>query len=60
MLVILIEQFEGGNLESLAEREVFWQNLLRVYVQNGHKAPCYRKEKLGRKQFLWSQYLIFM
>ena len=48
MSVILIEQVEHKNFDFLAEREVFWQNQLRVYVQNGHKAHCYRKEKIGR------------
>ena len=48
MSVILIEQVEHKTFDFLAEREVFWQNQLRVYVQNGHKAHCYRKEKIGR------------
>ena len=45
--VILIEQVEKKNLEFLAEREVFWQNQLRVYPENGSKGHCYRKEKVG-------------
>ena len=48
MSVILIEQVEEKTLDFLAEREVFWQNQLRVYVQNGHKAHCYRKEKIRK------------
>ena len=45
---MLIEQVEEKTLDFLAEREVFWQNQLRVYVQNGHKAHCYRKEKIRK------------
>ena len=43
--VQLIDQVEVGNKEALAEKEVFWQNQLRCYVQNGGHAHCYRKEK---------------
>ena len=42
--VTLIEQVEHKNLEFLAEREVWWQHQLRVFVQNGGKAHCFRKE----------------
>ena len=41
----IIEQVEEGNLALLAKREVYWQNQLRCYVQNGGGAHCYRKEK---------------
>ena len=43
--VQLIDQVEVGNKEALAEKEVYWQNQLRCYVQNGGNAHCYRKEK---------------
>ena len=46
--VILIERVQHQNLDFLAEREVFWQNQLRVYPENGAKGHCYRKEKIGR------------
>ena len=46
--VILIEQIKFKTMEFLAEREVYWQNQLRVYPENGAKGHCYRKEKVGR------------
>jgi hypothetical protein len=42
--VTIIEQVEKKTMEFLAERELFWQHQLRVYVQNGGKAHCYRKD----------------
>ena len=41
----LIEGVEEGNQQALCDREIFWQNQLRCYVQNGGNAHCYRKEK---------------
>ena len=41
----IIDQVDEGDKEALAKREVYWQNQLRVYVQNGGHAHCYRKEK---------------
>ena len=43
--VQIIDQVEQGDSMALAEKEVFWQNQLRCYVQNGGHAHCYRKEK---------------
>ena len=43
--VQIIDQVEEGNGAALAEKEVFWQNQLRCYIQNGGHAHCYRKEK---------------
>ena len=43
--VQLIDQVEEGDRVALAEKEVYWQNQLRCYVQNGGRAHCYRKEK---------------
>ena len=45
MSIQIIEGVEQGNQKALCEREIFWQNQLRVYVQNGGNAHCYRKEK---------------
>ena len=45
MSIQIIEGVEKGNQKALCEREIFWQNQLRVYVQNGGNAHCYRKEK---------------
>ena len=42
--VILIEEVKTKTLEFLANREVFWQHQLRVYVENGCNGHCYRKE----------------
>ena len=41
----IIDQVEQGDQQALAKQEVYWQNQLRCYVQNGGKAHCYRKEK---------------
>ena len=41
----LIERVEVGDHQGLAEQEIYWQNQLRCYVQNGGNAHCYRKEK---------------
>ena len=43
--VQIIDQVEEGDKKALADKEVFWQNQLRCYVQNGGNAHCYRKEK---------------
>ena len=43
--VQIIDQVDAGDKIGLAEKEVFWQNQLRCYVQNGGHAHCYRKEK---------------
>ena len=45
----LIEQVKIGDQEALARQEVYWQNQLRGYVQNGGHAHCYRKEKNLKK-----------
>ena len=42
--ITIIEQVEKKTLEFLADRECYWQHQLRVYVQNGGKAHCYRKD----------------
>ena len=42
--VTLIEQVEEKTLEYLAERELFWQHQLRVYVENGANGHCYQKD----------------
>ena len=41
----IIDQVETGNVRALAEAEVYWQNQLRCYIQNGGNAHCRRKEK---------------
>ena len=43
--VQIIDQVEVGDHIALSDKEVFWQNQLRCYVQNGGHAHCYRKEK---------------
>ena len=40
----IIDQVEQGDLDALAERETYWQNQLRCYVEHGGNAHCYRKE----------------
>ena len=44
MSIQLIEQVKHKNLEFLAQRETFWQHKLKVYVENGGQAHCYRKD----------------
>ena len=41
--ITLIEQVQEKTMDFLASREVFWQHQLRVYLENGHGAHCYRK-----------------
>ena len=41
----IIDQVEIGDKIALAEAEIYWQNQLRVYIQNGAKAHCRRKER---------------
>ena len=41
----IIDQVEDGKVEALAEAEIYWQNQLRCYIQNGGNAHCRRKEK---------------
>ena len=43
--VTIIEQVEIGNHGVLGKREIFWQNQLRCFVENGGQAHCKRKEK---------------
>ena len=40
----IIEQVQHKNLDFLAERELHWQHQLRVYIENGGRAHCYRKD----------------
>ena len=42
--VTLIEQVQEKTMDYLAERELFWQHQLRVYVENGANGHCYRKD----------------
>ena len=41
----IIEQVGQGDHAQLARREVYWQNQIRCFVQNGGGGHCYRKEK---------------
>ena len=40
----VIEKVKEGDQARLAERETYWQNQLRCYVENEGQAHCYRKE----------------
>ena len=40
----IIEEIEFKTMEFLADRELFWQHQLRVYVENGSRNHCYRKD----------------
>ena len=41
----IIEKVNQGDHTQLAKREVYWQNEIRCFVQNGGGGHCYRKEK---------------
>ena len=41
----IIEQVKIGDTKALEEQEIYWQNQLRCYIQNGGNAHCRRKEK---------------
>ena len=43
--IMIIEQVEHGDSELLGRREIYWQNQLRCFIENGGKAQCKRKEK---------------
>ena len=43
--IMIIEKVEQGNHELLGKREIFWQNQLRCFMENGGQAQCKRKEK---------------
>ena len=43
--IIIIEKVENGNGELLGKREIYWQNQLRCFMENGGQAHCKRKEK---------------
>ena len=43
--VTIIEQVENGNHGLLGKREIYWQNQLRCFVENGGHGQCKRKEK---------------
>ena len=40
----IIEKVRNGDHARLAERETYWQNQLRCYVENEGGGHCYRKE----------------
>ena len=41
----LIDQVEIGDVEALAQAEIYWQEQLRGYIENGGNAQCRRREK---------------
>ena len=43
--ITIIEQVEVGNHEMLGKQEIYWQNQLRCFMENGGQAHCKRKEK---------------
>ena len=44
--IMLIDQVEKGDKIGLENCEVYWQNQMRCYVENGGGGCCYRKEKV--------------
>ena len=43
--MMIIEKTENGNPDLLAKREIYWQNQLRCFMEDGGQAHCKRKEK---------------
>ena len=41
----LIDQVEQGDTEALAQAEIYWQEQLRGFIENGGNAHCRRREK---------------
>ena len=41
----IIDQVEHGNKEALVQAELYWQDQLRVFIENGGNAQCRRKDK---------------
>ena len=41
----IIDQVEIGNKEALVQAELYWQDQLRVFIENGRNAQCRRKDK---------------
>ena len=44
LTLTIIEQIEEKTLENLADRELYWQHQLRVYIENGYRNHCRKKE----------------
>ena len=42
--IILIDQVEQGNKEALADTELYWQHLLRCFIEIEGGAHCRRKD----------------
>ena len=40
----IIDKVEDGNVQALAQSEVYWQEQLRVYLENGGNGHCRRRE----------------
>ena len=55
MSIQLIEQIDHKNMKNLAMREQFWQNQLRVFVENGCKNHCFRKDFEKLRKWFWQQ-----
>ena len=45
MSIQIIDQVEVGNVDALAQAELYWQDQLRVFLENGGKAHCRRRDK---------------
>ena len=44
LFITLIERVTEINMKFLADRELWWQHQLRVFVEKGWNAHCYRKD----------------
>ena len=41
--IMIIEEVKNRNPEVLSRREIYWQNQLRCFMENGGQAHCKRK-----------------
>ena len=41
----IIDQVKQGDKEALVQTELYWQDQLRVFIENGGNAHCRRKDK---------------
>ena len=43
--IMIIEEVKNRNPDVLSRREIYWQNQLRCFIENGGQAQCKRKER---------------
>ena len=46
--IMIIEKVEDGNPDLLARREIFWQNQLRCFMENGGSGTLQEKREIAQ------------